>query len=238
MPLPNPIESAGQSWSDDVAARPDGYAQTWTQWIEGPDAQAQFDALVLAHSPGREVLDCGCGDGTFTLRVAGAARQVTGLDFSAGMLALARQHAAQRGVQNVAFVQSHARQEVPLPADSFDVAYSRRGPNITEVVPGLVRKEGVLMGLHPLLDASAEARYAEGLRHSGLKVERFDGLDDVLHFPTLPDLAGYLNRFPGMPDVRQPEHRALLLEEAARRAQPDGSYAEHVHYLLWVARKV
>ncbi|ULH16117.1 class I SAM-dependent methyltransferase [Deinococcus sp. KNUC1210] len=230
--------AAGSAWSDDVAARPGGYTQTWTQQTQGPDAQAQFDALVLEQATQRRVLDCGCGDGAFTLRVAGVARHVTGLDFSAGMLELAQRHAAQQRTENVAFVQSHARRDVPLSADTFDLAYSRRGPNITGIVPALVRRGGTLLGLHPLPDASAEARYAQGLRHSGLKVQRFEGIDDVLHFPTLQDLAGYLNRFPGMPDVRQPEHRALLRQEAAARLQPGGSYAEHVHYLLWVAQKI
>ncbi|GGQ93657.1 class I SAM-dependent methyltransferase [Deinococcus ruber] len=237
MAAPEDFRAAGQAWSDDVAARPGGYTQTWTQWTQGPDAQAQFDALVMEQSMKRRVLDCGCGDGTFTLRVAGAAQHVTALDFSAGMLKLARQHAAQQGTANVAFVQSHARKDLPFPVGTFDVAYSRRGPNITGVVPALVRRGGRLLGLHPLPDVSAEARYAEGLRQSGLRVERFEGIDDVLHFPTLQDLAVYLNRFPSMPDVRQPEHRALLLQEAAARLQPDGSYAEHVHFLLWVAHR-
>ncbi|MFD1731317.1 hypothetical protein ACFSC4_09960 [Deinococcus malanensis] len=30
------------------------------------------------------------------------------------------------------------------------MAYTRRGPNITVVVPALVRAGGVLLGLHPL----------------------------------------------------------------------------------------
>ena len=232
-----PEPAAGAEWYDDVTRRPGGYAQTWTQWTEGPDAQAQFDRLVLEASAGCEALDCGCGDGAFTLQVARVAAQVTGLDFSAGMLENARRAAAQAGAANVALVLSHARREVPLPPETFDLAYSRRGPNITVDVPGLVRPGGLLVGLHPLEHPSQAVRYAEGLSRSGLEVLQFGGHDDRLHFPALTDLAGYLNRFPGMPDLRRPEHRAQLLDLAAPLRQPDGHYVRAMHFLLWVAHR-
>ncbi|WP_019008263.1 class I SAM-dependent methyltransferase [Deinococcus aquatilis] len=231
-------QSAGRAWSDDLARRPNGYTQTWNQWIEGPDAQAQFDALVLEKAAGQRVLDCGCGDGQFTVHVAHTARQITGLDYSAGLLAHARHNAAQAGLSNVAFVLGHARQETPLQPETFDLAYSRRGPNIGLVVPEFVCRGGLLLGLHPLSDASQTVRYAESLQQSALEILHFEGIDDTLRFPTLPDLAGFLNRTPGMPDVRQPEHQALLRQHAAALTHPEGGYAKRVHYLLWMARRV
>ncbi|AFZ68054.1 class I SAM-dependent methyltransferase [Deinococcus peraridilitoris] len=227
---------AGRAWSDDIARRPGGYSVTWTQWVEGPDAQAIFDALVFDRTAGKIALDCGCGDGAFTLAVARGASSVTGIDFSEGMLAHARVLAAERGMQNVVFVHAHARQDALLPARSFDVAYSRRGPNITAVVPALVRPGGVLLGLHPLERDEDQVRYAQGLRESDLDVRRFERLDDRLRFPTLVDLAGYLQRTPGMPDVRRPEHADLLHELAGEMVHPDGGFVQQVRWLLWEAQ--
>lgn len=229
--------NAGRAWSNDIAQRPEGYAQTWTQWVEGPDAQAQFDALVLHHATACDVLDCGCGDGMFTLQVARQARQMVGLDFSEGLLRHAQHHADENQVRNITFIHSHARIDVPLSQDAFDLAYSRRGPNITLTVPNFIRENGLLIGLHPLENVAQEERYRDGLRQSGLNVERFEGIDDVIRLPTLADLAGYLNRFPGMPDVRQPEHHELLVTRANELQHPDGGYAVKIHYLLWLARK-
>jgi SAM-dependent methyltransferase len=223
-------KDAGRGWSDELAGRPGGYAQTWNQWIEGPDAQAQFDTLVLERAAGQTVLDCGCGDGQFTVKVAHTARRITGLDYSAGLLAHAEQNAAQAGLSNISFVLGHARKEVPFQPETFDLAYSRRGPNISLVIPTFVRRGGLLLGLHPLSDASQTVRYSESLRQSGLEILRFEGIEDTIRFPTLTDLAGFLNRTPGMPDVRQPEHRSLLMEQAAALAHRDGGYAKRVHY--------
>lgn len=230
-------KNAGRGWSDELARRPGGYAQTWNQWVEGPDAQAQFDALVLEKAAGQTVLDCGCGDGQFTVEVAHTARHVTGLDYSAGLLAHAKKNAAQAGISNSSFVLGHARQDVPFQPETFDLAYSRRGPNISLTVPNFVRSGGLLLGLHPLSDASQTVRYSESLRQSALEILRFQGIDDTIHFPTLADLAGFLNRTPGMPDVRQPEHRSLLMEQAAALAQRGSGYVKRVHYLLWMARR-
>lgn len=236
MSAPDDERRGGRAWSDAVARRPGGYDVTWTHTVEGPDAQARFDALVLAAAPGARVLDLGCGDAAFTVRIARVAAHVTGVDFSEGMLALARERAGRAGAANVEFLLGHARTEADLPRGAFDLAYSRRGPNITVTVPDAVRPGGTLLGLHPLDDASGEARYAAGLAASGLEVVRFEGLEDRLRFPTLADLAGYLQRSPGMPDLRRPEHREELEARAAELARPDGGYAKRVRFLLWEAR--
>lgn len=236
MSLPEDERRGGRAWSDAVARRPGGYDVTWTHTVEGPDAQARFDALVLDAARGARALDLGCGDAAFTLRVAGVAAHVTGVDYSEGMLGLARARAGREGAGNVDFLLGHARTGIDLPRAAFDLAYSRRGPNITVAVPAAVRPGGALLGLHPLDDASGEARYAKGLAASGLEVVRFEGLDDVLLFPTLEDLAGYLQRSPGMPDLRRPEHREELEARAAELVRPGGGYAKRVRFLLWEAR--
>ncbi|PYE52745.1 class I SAM-dependent methyltransferase [Deinococcus yavapaiensis] len=227
----------GQAWSDEVASRPDGYRQTWTQWIEGPNAQGLFDALVLQRATGRTVLDCGCGDGVFTLGVARVTAHVTALDFSGGMLDQARRVVRNAGMTNVDFVHGHARRDAPPKAEHFDVAYSRRGPNITLVVPRTVKRGGVLLGLQPLRDAAGEERYRLGLAESRLDVVRFEAYDDVLCFPTLDDFTRYLSRVPGMPDFRRAEHAELLGAHAEQARRRDGTFGAPVHYLLWEARR-
>ncbi|EXU76999.1 class I SAM-dependent methyltransferase [Erwinia mallotivora] len=47
------------------------------------------------------LLDAGCGPGTVCLHVASRLQQVWGIDYSAGMLAVARQKAAAMGLNNV-----------------------------------------------------------------------------------------------------------------------------------------
>lgn len=129
----------GRDWYNEAAQRPGGYTTPAPVTIEGPGAQTKFDQFVLAAAAGRDVLDVGCGDGSFTLRVAAIARSVIAVDFAGAMLAAARRAAEGAGVSNVSFVLSHARQGNPLPPASVHLAYSRRGPQITTVIPDLVR---------------------------------------------------------------------------------------------------
>ncbi len=145
-----------REWYNEVAARPDGYAQTWTCWVEGSDAQKVFDENLLAASHGCDVLDCGCGDAAFTVRLAKVARRIVGVDYAEAMIANARRTAANAGISNIAFVCCHAREYNPSPPQSFDLAFTRRGPMILGHVPELVRTGGTLMGIHPLDQSAAD----------------------------------------------------------------------------------
>ena len=67
------------------------YALTWSEEVD-------FMEDVFQLGPGSSVLDVGCGTGRHSVELARRGYQVTGIDFSAGMLAVARQKAEQVGV--------------------------------------------------------------------------------------------------------------------------------------------
>ena len=85
-----------------------------------PAARALCDALRIG--PGDRVLDVACGPGTLALEAArlGAA-QVTGIDFSAEMVALAQREGAGQGA--VEFIEGDAT-ALPVLSESFDVVAS------------------------------------------------------------------------------------------------------------------
>lgn len=76
---------------------------------------------------GEDILDLGCGTGVVTRTVAASGivpGSMTGVDFSAGMLAEARVRAASEGL-DVRWVEADAG-ALPLPDDSFDVAFCQQ----------------------------------------------------------------------------------------------------------------
>jgi SAM-dependent methyltransferase len=68
---------------------------------DGFDNNAAYHDHLLRFLPARlgESLDVGCGTGQFTRRLAARADRVTGLDFSANMIAAARRHSS--GFSNI-----------------------------------------------------------------------------------------------------------------------------------------
>jgi 2-polyprenyl-3-methyl-5-hydroxy-6-metoxy-1,4-benzoquinol methylase len=86
-------------------------------------------AYLLPHlRPGMRLLDVGCGPGTLTVdlarRVAPGGR-VLGVDVAADVVAEAEAHAAQAGVDDVAFQAGDFR-ELGLDAGSFDVVHAHQ----------------------------------------------------------------------------------------------------------------
>lgn len=68
------------------------YALTWREEVD-------FMEEVFQLPTGSAILDVGCGTGRHAVELARRGYQVTGIDFSAGMLAVARQKASDCGVQ-------------------------------------------------------------------------------------------------------------------------------------------
>ena len=71
-------------------------------------------------TPEMSVLDIGCGTGTQCGDIANRVSQVTGIDISSKLLAIAEQRMAERNVDNVEFVQTSVFDERFQP-NSFDV---------------------------------------------------------------------------------------------------------------------
>jgi len=75
-------------------------------------------ADLLGNVSGLRILDVGCGTGRQTLKMAASGAEVTGMDFSEGMLAqaLAKAHA-----KNVLFIRHDMTTRFPFEAAEFDV---------------------------------------------------------------------------------------------------------------------
>ena len=71
-------------------------------------------------NPEDMLLDIGCGTGTQCADLAGDVKQVTGIDISSKLLAIAEQRRAERKLENVRF-QKASLFDVEFQADSFDV---------------------------------------------------------------------------------------------------------------------
>ena len=84
----------------------DKAGQDWTELQERMDANLSgiHDAVIdfAAPAPGMAILDVGCGTGATSMalaRTAGLDGSVTGLDVSKPMLGLARERAAEAGLE-------------------------------------------------------------------------------------------------------------------------------------------
>jgi len=75
---------------------------------------------LAAPKPGLRALDLCCGTGDVAFALAGQGAEVTGLDFSEPMLAVARRRGGEAGGDNPQFMQGDA-QEIPFPDASFDI---------------------------------------------------------------------------------------------------------------------
>ena len=97
------------------------------------------------------VLDFGCGDGTFTIRLCHRSGRVIGLDVSQQMLRHAVNNLAEAGNHNVSFLLATG-QQLPMDSESIDAVVSRRGPATSRrCLPEVARvllKGGLLMELH------------------------------------------------------------------------------------------
>lgn len=86
------------------------------------DREAAFLADALDLAAGDRVLDCPCGHGRISNRLAAAGYDVAGLDASEGFLDRARADAAERGVE-VDYVHGDMR-DLPWPDGHFDAAFN------------------------------------------------------------------------------------------------------------------
>jgi demethylmenaquinone methyltransferase/2-methoxy-6-polyprenyl-1,4-benzoquinol methylase len=99
---------------------------------------------LAAIQPGEPALDVCCGTGDVALALARAGAEVTGIDFSEPMLAVARRRSAESGTDKVQFLQGDALR-LPFPDASFAVVTISYGlRNLADFQAGLAELDRVL----------------------------------------------------------------------------------------------
>ncbi len=88
---------------------------------------------------GARVLDLGCGAGPYSIWFAERGSQVSGLDLSETMLALARQKAVDRGVR-IDFRIADMREPLPFNNAEFDLVFTATALHYVEDLAGLFRE--------------------------------------------------------------------------------------------------
>jgi SAM-dependent methyltransferase len=104
--------------------------------------------LDLVVQPNSNVLDLGCGAGFTLCRIAERARNVFGIDLERDLLASARERVASNLLNNVTLVEGDTTFPSTLtflPERGMDVAYSRRGPFLTEALMAKLKPDAVFV---------------------------------------------------------------------------------------------
>lgn len=91
------------------------------EFAQGTEQEVEFLYSTLTMKPGDRVLDVGCGPGRHSVELARRGLSVVGIDLSPVFLSVARQRAADAGV-NVSFFEMDAL-DLPF-EDEFDAAIS------------------------------------------------------------------------------------------------------------------
>ena len=251
--------SKGQSrLYDRIAKRASGYRTTFDVRVDGLTGEDEFIVTVFENIGLRDtVLDFGCGDGTFTIRLGHRSGQVIGLDVSQQMMRYAVNNLAEGGNHNVSFVLATG-QQLPMGSESIDAVVSRRGPATSRrclpEVARVLRKGGLLMELHvgdrhcieiremfgrgqnwpirwrPMIDMPVK------LPEHGLKVLHLSEKETNHYFPTPPDLQKALETTPLVPDFDADKDSHILEAIEARYGTEHGIKATH-HRVTIIARK-
>lgn len=150
--------------NEEIALGYDGASSTyedyWLSLVSGTIDEL-FETLVV--KPGAQAIDCGCGTGYSTAKLAGMVGEegkVTGIDLSSGMIEKAKNRISRLGLSNVEFRIGDVLEELKnIPSESCDVAvltWLIGYVGCWEVFPLLHRilKSGGIIGLVAHLDRS------------------------------------------------------------------------------------
>ena len=106
--------------------------------------ETKIETIKSYLSPEDVVLDIGCGTGTQCGDLAGNVKQVTGIDISAKLLAIAEQRTAERKLDNVEFIKTSLYDE-RLKAASFDIVMAFYALHFFEDLDAAVKRIHALL---------------------------------------------------------------------------------------------
>ncbi|MEO4055156.1 class I SAM-dependent methyltransferase [Solibacillus sp. CAU 1738] len=133
-------------WYKQLGELQEKYLYPWNSTVSDWNGESIFDKEVFQVIKNKKVIEIGCGHGDFTLKCSVVAKEIVGFDVTDQFIQVANENKKA----NVSFVVGNTKHGLPFEKDAFDCAIIRKGP--TSAYPSLkkvVKKNGVVMGLHP-----------------------------------------------------------------------------------------
>ncbi len=214
-----------------------------------------FEQQILEHEgKDKNALDLGCGDGAFTLRLAAYFGKITGIDGSVEQLKRAQATLQEQGQNNVLFEEQNAYQ-TSFADNSFDVAYSRRGPTPYQECRRILKSGGYFLTInigekdawnlkqifgrgqgYRVWQTSALQLARERLQEFGFAVVYGQDFFYDEYYATYSDLDLFLQGVPIFEDFDSQQDKRLL-EEYVARFQTDKGIRLPRHRFLFTALK-
>ncbi|PRX29326.1 methyltransferase family protein [Orenia metallireducens] len=227
----------GMDWYDMIAKRNGGYKSNAIYTIEGESGEEEFEKRLIEMLPSYEsVLDAGCGDGEFTLKMAKYAKKIIGFDNSNELLKIASLSLQEiNEINNVKFIYAHTKDKdgLPFEDEQFDLIYNRRGPTSIYNYIRILRSGGRIFSIHPACLEKAKERLIKG-GFINIKIEIFDKA--YIYFPNEIEYAKWLTAIPGNPDYTIEENKDKL-EKKIKENIIDGRIGEQLWRYLVTATK-
>lgn len=115
----------------------------------GEDPANEIRRLLNVYvRPDSRVLDLGCGAGQTICALAPNVAEAWGIDLAADLLAGASERVQRQGLTNVTLVQGNTavpEDVAQLPDDYFDIIFTERGPDMTHLLIGKLKRGGYFL---------------------------------------------------------------------------------------------
>ncbi|WP_054023416.1 class I SAM-dependent methyltransferase [Bacillus sp. FJAT-28004] len=224
----------GIEWYDRIARRNGGYRSNAIFTIDGISAEQIFEERLVEMLPAfHSVLDAGCGHGDFTLKMSRHAKSIIGFDNSIEMIKIANSMKDESKSDNIQFIYTTTKTDLPFSDGQFDLIYDRRGPTSILNHSRILRSGGTVFGIHSgALDTVKERLHSNGFIN--IQIEELNHA--VFYFPNKNEFAKFLTGIPGNPDYTDPS-LSKQLEIKIEENQINGKLGMKEYKYIWKANK-
>ncbi|MCQ4088441.1 class I SAM-dependent methyltransferase [Saccharibacillus sp. JS10] len=193
----------GVDWYNSIAIRNGGYKTNAKFLIEGINAENIYEQELIELLPNfNQVLDAGCGHGDFTIRMSQFAKSIVGFDNSIELIKIAKSNQLKR--DNIEFVFTSTKEDLPFKDEQFDFIYDRRGPTSILNHSRILRSGGTVFGIH----SGALELVKERLQQNGfINVEIREYKDSRIIFPNRNEYVKFVSDIPGNPDYSEDRYK-------------------------------
>lgn len=222
----------GVDWYNAIARKNGGYKSNAMYSTEGESPEQFFESELIHMLPQYQtVLDAGCGHGNFTLKMAAYTKSIIGFDNAHEMIQIAND--AKGLIDNVEFIESTTKAELPFQNEQFDLIYNRRGPTSIINHSRILKHGGTIFGIH----SGALQLVKERLRQNqyiNIEIREFNQSKYI--FDSKLEFAKFLTGMPGNPDYLKPEIRSEL-ETLISKYSANGRIEVPEYKFIWKANK-